>query len=131
MPYSISLAENDTILVVKISSPSDTCTAFDYANEIHDYMVKMGIKKLLVDCTECELVSTITGIYKLAYDDLNKLSDFQYKARTALLVSSDDHSRDFMETVFINTGHILRLFRNREQAMEYLKGSPDTRIDNK
>jgi hypothetical protein len=122
MPYSMSLTENDTIIVIKIFGIADVQKSFDYAKEIHDYAFKVGIKKLLIDCTESENTDTVTNIYRFAYEYMGKLSDFCFQIRIALWVSPDDHSHDFMETVFINTGYRIKLFRNREKAMEYLKG---------
>jgi len=124
MPYSMSLTENDTIIVIRIFGTADVQRSFDYAKEVHDYALKAGIKKLLIDCTESKNIDTISNIYRFAYEYMGKLSDFCLQMRIALWVSPDDHSRDFMETVFINSGYKIKLFRNREKAMEYLKGSP-------
>lgn len=70
--------------------------------------------------TESRNVDTISRIYEFAYEDMKTPEGIDKNARVALLVSPEDHSHDFVETVARNTGMDVTLFRDREAAINHL-----------
>jgi len=88
--------------------------------EAHALGMKLGITRHLVDVTEATHVDSATNTYKFAYEDMRLLPGINKKARVAVLVSPDDHSHDFVETVTRNAGQNVTLFRNREAAIKHL-----------
>jgi hypothetical protein len=58
--------------------------------------------------------------YEFAYEKVSPNPKINKLAKVALLVSKNDHSHDFIETVSINAGLQVKLFRNQKAALEYL-----------
>ena len=77
-----------------------------------------------MDLTEAKHVDTVTNTYKFAYEDMQFLPGINKNVRVAVLVSPDDHSHDFVETVARNAGQNVTLFREREAAIQYLLKDP-------
>ena len=81
---------------------------------------ELGITRHLVDLTEARHVDTITNTYEFAYEDMRLHPGINKNARVAVLVSPDDRSHDFVETVTRNAGQNVTLFRDREAAIQHL-----------
>jgi len=58
MAHSITLIENDTIILLKVTQPTDERMILDYAREVHKYIDQTGIHSVL-----CDLTESINGIH--------------------------------------------------------------------
>jgi hypothetical protein len=73
-----------------------------------------------VDATEARNVETAVANYQFAYQDMAQTPGLDPDAIAAFVVSPEDHSHDFIETVLRNSGQSATLFRDRKQAIRFL-----------
>ena len=88
--------------------------------EAHTLGDELGISRYLVDATEAVNVDSTLENYSFAYTDMQTPTGINKTAVVALLVSPDDHSHDFIETVSRNAGLNVTIFRDRELAIHHL-----------
>ena len=93
-----------------------------YTIEAHKTGRELGINKYLVDVVKAKNVESTVGNYEFAYTDAKRTDQIDKTAIVALLVAPEDHSHDFSEVVARNSGLYVKLFRDRDSAIEYLKG---------
>ena len=63
---------------------------------------------------------SILGSFEFAYSDMINTEEIDKNPRGAILVSPFDHSHDFIETVLINAGLNVKLFRDPDLAKSFL-----------
>ena len=88
--------------------------------ETHALGDELGISRYLVEATEAVNVDSTLENYSFAYTDMQTPTGINKAAIVALLVSPDDHSHDFIETVSRNAGLNVTIFRDRELAIHHL-----------
>jgi hypothetical protein len=120
MEYVIEISENKGYIIIKASGEVDPNIAMKYTEEAHILAKENGIDNFLVDLTAATNKLHVIENYEFAYDKVAPNPVINKLAKIALLVSPNDHSHDFIETVLINTGVLVRLFRNKEMALDYL-----------
>jgi hypothetical protein len=120
MVYAISPSKDQKYIVLKHWGELNGKLAMERVVEAHVLGAKLGIARYLVDLTEAKNVDTVTKSYRYAYQDTKTLPEIDKNVRVAMLVSHDDHSHDFVETVLRNAGHNVMLFRERELAIKHL-----------
>ena len=120
MSYSITPSEDGKYIILKHWGEINSELAMKRNLEAHALGAKLGISRHLVDVTEARNVDSATKTYKFAYEDMKDPSGIDKKARIAVLVSPEDHSHDFVETVTRNAGQDVTLFRDRELAIRHL-----------
>ena len=120
MSHTIKLSDDGAYIVVKIKGAITRQSAMKYAVEAHAFGKAHGVNRYLFDVTKARNIETVIGNYRLAYEDVANSSNIDKQARAVLLVSPDDHSHDFSETVHRNAGANVTLFRDRDQAVQYL-----------
>lgn len=119
MKYLISLAEDKTYIILKYLGEISREIALKATEEAHSMGRRYGIHHYLVDVTEAVNIENLLGNYGFAYDDLDK-ANIDRSACVATLVDSEDQSHDFLETLLINAGHDVTLYRDRDTAIKYL-----------
>lgn len=120
MEYSIVPSEDKKYIILTIKGNITRVIAMQYNLEAHALGEKLGIHRYLTDVTEARNVESVLDKYKFAYRDMQQETGIDRRARVAMLVSPEDHSHDFIETVARNSGLDVTLFREREKAMEHL-----------
>lgn len=126
MSYTIKPSEDGKYIVLKHWGEINSEIALTRNLEAHALGAELGITRYLVDGTEAENVDTVLKNYKFAYKEMKIPSSINQNARVAMLVSPEDQSHDFVETVLINAGLNVTLFRDRELAIQHLlKGTKD------
>lgn len=120
MSYSIRPSDDGKYIVLEIRGDITGELALKQDVEAHSLGRKRGINRYLVDATNARNVESVENNYKFAYDDVKTSGDIDKNARVALLVSPEDHSHDFVETVSKNAGLNVTLFRDREAAIRHL-----------
>ncbi len=123
MSYTIQPSSDGTYIILTITGNITRSLAVQYNREAHGIGQKLGVNKYLVDLIECRNIDNILENYDFAYDDMQHTPDIDRFACVAVLVSPDDHSHDFIETVARNAGLNVTLFTQREQAVEHLYNS--------
>lgn len=94
--------------------------AIKYNEDAHALGKSLGINKYLVDLRKARNVDTTSNNYNFAYKDMQRDPFVDVFARVAVVVSPDDHSHDFIETVARNSGLDVTLFTDWEKAVEHL-----------
>ena len=120
MSYSIEPSEEGKYIILKHWGELTSVLAMERNLEAHALGAELGISRYLVDGTESRNVDTVTKTYKFAYEDMKIPPGINQNARIAMLVSPDDHSHDFVETVARNSGLNMNLFRDMDAAVQHL-----------
>jgi hypothetical protein len=121
MNYSVKIAESGDYVIVNATGPVYRETARAFTEDAYTLSKQTGILKHLIDLRGFPNMETLVENFKYADTDLGALPMLDRRVRVALLVDEDDHSHDVIETLVVNRGHTVRIFRNLEKALEYLK----------
>lgn len=119
MTYSIAPSVDKKYITVKVTGSISRLLAIKYNLEAHALGREMGIDRFLLDFTECRNTDTVVRNYKYVHDDM-KDPGINQEARTAMLVSPNDHSHDFIEALFRDAGVDVTLFHERDLALWHL-----------
>lgn len=122
MDYHISVSSDGHFVIFKVTGNITRQTIMPGIVAAHGRGNELGLDRYLTDVTEASNVETVTENYTFAYSDIRTTEGIDKYARIAVLVAPDDHSHDFVETVARNAGLNFRLFRDREQAEDFLRG---------
>lgn len=120
MPHTITVSEDASYVILEITGEITSHNIMGMIMESHALGRARGITRHLVDATHARNTSTVTENYRFAYKDAGAIPGLDPDARVAMLVSPEDHSHDFIETVTQNSGYNTRLFRDRKAAVDYL-----------
>lgn len=120
MSYEIYLSEDGKYIVAKHWGELTSEIVMQRTLEAHALGDELGITCHLMDVTEAVNVDSVTKTYRFAYEEMRALPGINLDARVAVLVSPEDHSHDFVETVTRNAGQDVRLFRDRALAIQHL-----------
>lgn len=120
MGHTIQLSEDGAYIILKVTGEIDRLHAMQHNLEAHAAGDRLGVACYLVDLTDARNVDNAIQTYKFAYQDMKHTPGINRSACVAVLVSPDDHSHDFIETVARNTGLDVTLFVDREQAIRHL-----------
>jgi len=120
MSYTIYPSKDKKYIVLKHWGEMNREFGMKRVIEAHKLGAKLGITRYLVDLTEAINLDIAYSSYMYANEDLKTPCGINRTARAAMLVSADDHSHDFVETVLRNAGHNVTLFRDRELAIKHL-----------
>lgn len=126
MQYTVSKSEDESYIILKYHGDITREIAFKAAEDSHALGRVHGINRFLVDGTEAKNIESILNNYKFAYDDVQQ-ADIDSSACVALLVRPDDKSHDFVETSLRNAGFDVTLFRDRDEAINHLLSSFQTK----
>lgn len=121
MKYHTSLSADKRYVYTKISGPVDAASMLACFLAAHQSARLAGVTRHLMDLTQARNHLSTLENYRFAYNDMNH-PGIDRLARVAMLVSPDDHSHDFLETLSRNAGRDLTLFTRREDAERYLRG---------
>ena len=121
MNYEIKIAETGDHIIIKVHGILTAEIAMQYVRDSHRLGKEKNIHKYLVDLTEAPNELTTVANFDFADAKLDQNPDIDRSAIVAWLVAQDDHSHDFMETLTRNRGHNVKICRDMESCMEYLR----------
>jgi hypothetical protein len=119
MQYMIDLSEDKSYIILKYVGDITSQLALIATEESHALGSKYGIRHYLVDATEAKNFENPFKNYNFAYQDLER-ANIDRAACVALLTSAEDTTHDFIETLMVNAGYDVKLFKNRENAIQHL-----------
>lgn len=119
MTCTISVASDNKYILLKFHGDVTRQSAGKYILEAHELGRKLCINEYLVDMTESRNVDPVIENYEYVHVDMEQPAILK-TARVALLVSPEDHSHDFIVTVFRNAGHNIKLFTDRSEAIHHI-----------
>ena len=123
MEISITVVEDKKYIILKGKGEiisGDPKVLIQPLIEAHEFAKKLGIVNILVDVTEAPNALGIIDTYDLVNHTIPEEPAIDRHMRVALLVSPDDHSHDFTETISRNAGFNLTIYRDRAQALASL-----------
>ena len=120
MNYSLAPSEDGKYIILTVRGEINRKIALQQNLEAHALGRKLGVNRYLVDVTAAKNTDTVKDSYDFAYTDMHITEGIDNTARVATVVSPDDHSHDFIETVCRNSGLNLTLFTDFEQAVQHL-----------
>jgi len=120
MSYEISVSEDGNYIITKHWGKITSELVIKRTLEAHALGEKLGITKHLMDVTEARNIDSVTNSYTFANEKISSTPGINMSVRVAVLVSSDDHSHDFIETVTRNAGQDITIFRDRKLAIHHL-----------
>jgi hypothetical protein len=127
MSYEIYLSEDGKYIIAKYWGEITSELVIKRTLEAHALGKKLGITRHLMDVTDARNIDSAFKTYQFAYKDIAEVPGISMNVRVAVLVSPEDHSHDFVETVTKNAGQDITLFRDRELAIKHLlEGTPAT-----
>jgi len=128
MGYTISISEDGKYLWVQVNEPMTRKLAGRIGQEMNAAGARYGLRSYLYDVRNAPNIESPTANYFFAHEDMSSLQ-LDKSVRSAILASPDDHSHDFAETVLLNAGYIVRLFRDEAAAIAWLEGLDTRRLD--
>lgn len=120
MKYSIEVSGDKRYIILTILGSISRESAMLANIEAHKLGNELGINKYFVDLTQAINSESVLENYEFAYTDMKRESIINRFAKVVMLVSADDHSHDFIETLSVNTGLNVKLFRDHTQALNHL-----------
>lgn len=117
--YEITVSADGTHIIIDIMAPMTVELGFQCGREASALGKRMGISRYLFDSRGAPNVESVLPNYDFAYKGLESFG-FPRHSRSALLTDPDDMSHDFMETLFLNAGYEVRLFRDEAEAIAWL-----------
>jgi hypothetical protein len=120
MEYTITPSSDGMLIVLKVKGNITRQTALQMNLEAHALGRQLKIKRYFVDMTEARNTDKPLEDYDFAHSDMRQTEGIDKQAWVAALVSPNDHSHDFIETVLKNAGLHLKLFTDPVEAKRYL-----------
>ena len=120
MPHNIAVSEDGSHIVVTVTGNVTRESAILFNTDAILACTRAGLNRILVDLIDARNVENPTENYLFANRDVFTL-EIDLTNRVALLVSPGDHSHDFVETVSKNAGLNVTLFRDRVEALAFLR----------
>ncbi len=117
--YTLSIPTSEDYVLIDINSPMTVELGLRCGREAAELGKQRRINRFLFDLRGAPNVEPVLPNYNFAYKDLQRFG-FSHMARSALLTDAEDKSHDFLETLFINAGYEVRLFRDEAQAVAWL-----------
>jgi len=121
--YIIAPDGTGKYIVIKIKGPLRHQDSMQVLIEALDLGAELGIEQYLLDVTESPHAWPLGVDYTFVHETVRNEAKFNRSAKTAVLVSPEDTSHDFIIMVSSNAGLNIRLFRDRDQALAFLAGN--------
>ncbi|MEJ2395205.1 MAG: hypothetical protein P8045_11490 [Candidatus Thiodiazotropha sp.] len=118
--YTIKPDDSSDYILIEVEGDMTRAVGKEVIVEAHRLARKLGIEKFFMDLTKAVNRDTTTEQFQFANSDMRESKEFNRFAKCAGLVAAHDHSHDFVETVIRNIGINFRLFRNRQQALDFI-----------
>ena len=119
MGFKITISENGEYIIGKIYDPLNKETAQKLTEEYVKIIKSTGIKKILNDVRDTPNAMGIFNNYEFAYTD-TKVLNLPKDIRAAIVTDPNDNTHDFQETVAINAGYSVKIFKEIGAAVTWL-----------
>lgn len=120
MSYTITTSDDNRYIILKASGLMSRMVATNCYREALAKGVELGLRRYLVDFTECTNTDTILRSYRFPTKntDESKKDTMSY---TALLAKPNDHAYDFMKMTLSTPDNEISIFNDMKQALWYLQ----------
>jgi hypothetical protein len=120
LEYKLSVSNNATYIIINLLKPMTVELGQRCGSEATALGKSTGINRYLFDLRGAPNIENVLPNYHFAYQGLESFG-FPRTSQTALLTDADDKSHDFMETLFLNAGYKVLLFRDEAAAVAWLE----------
>jgi len=120
MKYELSISESGGYISIKVNQPMTTDLGRRCGVDAARLANERNITNFMFDVRKAPNLQSVTEDYIYAYKEMAHFG-FSKAMRSALLVSPDDRSHDFIETAFRNAGYIVKIFTDESSAISWLE----------
>jgi hypothetical protein len=120
MSYEISIAKSKKYIVCRVRQAVTAELSRQFSIDVERLGRERNILRYLFDVRGYPNIEKLHKTYTYTYEEMRDLN-FARSARVAILVSPDDQSHDFIETVNRNAGYNVRVFREEDAAISWLE----------
>ena len=126
MPYSVKYNQKKDCIMVAVQGELNLPTLQNMASEVSEIVNRTDCRMILNDLREVELPAGPFDIIKMP--DTAKDAGVTPSCKRALIVGDRASNFRFLETVFINKGHMVKMFADRDSAETWLYGKSEGEI---
>ncbi len=119
MEFKISTSENEEYLIVEARKAVTAELGREMIEETLKEVDANNLNKIFIDVSRGPNTSTITEKYRFAFHETERLGHPK-NVKIALFVRPEDHSRDFIKTLFQDAGYNCLIFPDKNSAIEWL-----------
>ena len=119
MPHAVTIPRGAPYVLVTIDGPMTRELSIEAAVAAKRLAATLGLRRYFYDLRLSRNIESVAANYEHVHHDIPPL-DLDRSARVAMLVSPEDHSHDFVETVGVNEGYSMRIFRDEKAALRWL-----------
>lgn len=124
MNYEVKVSDSGKYIIVRVNTDMTRALADQTGLEATHLGKKNNINLFLYDLRNSINRETVNANYIYAKQEVQKIEP-DYANKIAMLVSQNDKSHDFVETVLRNAGHNVLIFHDEEKALSWLLESTD------
>ena len=118
MPYKVTYEKEGDYISIIVEGDFALSTLKDLAEDVAKAIEQHGCKRILNDMRLAKLTKGIIDIYNMP--KTASTSGIDTRCKRALVVSEQSSDFHFLETVFLNQGHNVKMFTDIEEAMNWL-----------
>lgn len=118
MSYSVIYDDINDYIIVSVVGKLNHSLLENIAKDAAAEIKKHNCDRILTDLRFAKLSASPTNVYKMP--KIAKEAGIHVNIKRALLVRVNDKEFDFLETVFINQGNLVRMFDNLNDAKKWL-----------
>jgi len=127
MQYQVTYNENWKYIFVEIRGKLDTQILQHVAKDVSDLAESRKCNRVLTDLRQAVPAGGVVEIYNMP--GTARQAGVLPWSRRALVVGDKTDDFHFLETVFINQGHIVKVFADFDEAQAWLCESEDEYYD--
>ena len=118
MPFTAHFDEEKTCIMVAVTGELNLPLLQEMASSISKMITKHGCKRILNDLREAFPAEGAFEIYKMPVRAVS--AGINLNCKRGLIVGNKTAEFQFLETVFLNQGHQVKMFTTAEEALEWL-----------
>lgn len=118
MPYEIKYDEANDCVICRMSGELRIPELLDFGANAAALLKEHDCWRLLNDMREVKKLPSVVDIYNLPR--LVGESEFPQQAKRAVVFSKDEKDYQFLETVSVNRGQLLKVFDDIDDALAWL-----------
>ena len=122
MDYEIYISESRHYIVFRPLQPMTAEIGQRGCPEVTRLGAEKNINRFLFDMRGSANIESVSNNFYFARKDIVEFG-FPHASRSAFLVDANDTSHEFITTVFLNTGYIVKLFKDESTAINWLEES--------
>jgi len=116
---SVNYMDSSNIICVRAKGYLTSENMVNVASQVLKMAAEKNCSRVLCDYTETRFVESILGIYENPFR--NRAIGFPISIRVATIYTTEEREHLFWETVSRNRGFDFRVFKNGEEASEWLQ----------